>query len=344
LQLQKVAYFLITACAIVIILIYGKQLLIPFVFALLLWFIVRKIKQTQDRIKFVREKVPSWVKSMIATIVILFVLGTISKIISASITTLAESHSGYDKNFVHMIDELPDLFGFDLKDTLKNVFSGLNIGETLGTVFSSLTGVLSSTFMIILYALFIFLEETYFLIKIRNILNSQGKFVQFVEISERIESSIEKYLWLKTLMSLLTGAMSYLVLLIIGIDTPVFWAFLIFLLNYIPTVGSLIATLFPATYSVIQFGGLHEGIMIIVFIASIQVLVGNILEPRMMGHSMNISPLVTIISLAFWGAIWGVTGMFLCIPITVVFMIILSQFERTRPIAIMLSQKGTIET
>lgn len=342
-QIQKIAYFFISASAIVVTLIYGKHLLIPFVFALLLWFIVREIKLTLDRAKFIREKVPSWIKSLIATIVILFVLGTISKILSSSISTLAESHSGYNKNFGHMIDQLPNIFGFDLKDTLKSVFSSVNIGQTLGTIFNSLTGILGSTFMIVLYAMFIFLEESYFLIKIKNVVNNPHQFDNFEEISERIERSIEKYLWLKTLMSLLTGTLSYTVLLIIGIDAPVFWAFLIFLLNYIPTIGSLVATLFPATYCLIQFGGIHEGTMVIVFIASIQVLVGNILEPRLMGHSMNISPLVTIISLSFWGAIWGVTGMFLCIPITVVFMIIMSQFESTRPIAIMLSQKGTIE-
>ena len=105
----------------------------------------------------------------------------------------------------------------------------------------------------------------------------------------------------------------------------------------------MVATTFPAAYCLLQFGSLDEALIVLLVIASIQVLVGNIIEPRLMGSSMNISPLVTIVSLTFWGAIWGITGMFLSIPITVVMMIIMSQFPKTRPVAIMLSEKGTIE-
>ena len=122
-----------------------------------------------------------------------------------------------------------------------------------------------------------------------------------------------------------------------------FWAFLIFLLNFIPTIGSLIATIFPAAYSLLQFGEFSPALLVLVIVGTIQLVVGNIVEPRVMGSSMNISPLVTILALTFWGMIWGITGMILSIPIMVVLVIIFSQFESTRPIAILLSEKGEIE-
>ena len=141
----------------------------------------------------------------------------------------------------------------------------------------------------------------------------------------------------------MTGGLSYIALLIIGIDSPVFWAFLIFLLNFIPTIGSLIATMFPAVFCLLHYGEFGPGILVLIFVGAIQILVGNILEPKLMGSSMNISSLVTIIALSFWGAIWGVTGMILSVPITVIMIIIFSQFPSTRPIAVALSEKGEID-
>ena len=124
--------------------------------------------------------------------------------------------------------------------------------------------------------------------------------------------------------------------------TAIFWAFLIFLLNFIPTIGSLLATLFPVIFSLLQFGDFSIALIILFVVGSIQVIIGNFIEPKWMGNSMNISPLVSILSLMFWGLIWGTTGMIVSVPFTVVIIIILSEIEYTRPLAILLSEKGDI--
>ena len=121
-----------------------------------------------------------------------------------------------------------------------------------------------------------------------------------------------------------------------------FWAFLIFILNYIPTIGYLIATLFPALISLLQFGTFINPMIVLVAIGSIQFLVGNVIEPKLMGNSLNVSPLVVLISLAFWGTIWGVTGMILSVTITIMIIISCSQFKSTKWIAILLSENGNI--
>ena len=128
-----------------------------------------------------------------------------------------------------------------------------------------------------------------------------------------------------------------------GVDAAFFWAFLMFALNYIPTIGSLIATLFPAFFSLVQFGEIQPFIIILVGLGIAEWFVGNVLEPRLMGKSLNLSPLVTILALIVWGQIWGITGMLLSTPITVVMLIIFSQFESTRGIAVMLSESGDID-
>ena len=167
---------------------------------------------------------------------------------------------------------------------------------------------------------------------------------QVDKLLEKIGGSVSNYLRLKTLVSLVTGILSYIALWMIGVDAPEFWAFLIFILNFIPTIGSLVGTVFPAIFCLFQFGEFLPSILVLSIVGVIQLLVGNFLEPKLMGSSMNISPLVTILSLSIWGAMWGITGMILSVPITVIMIIILSQFERTKPVAIMLSEKGNITT
>ena len=158
----------------------------------------------------------------------------------------------------------------------------------------------------------------------------------------KIDHSIGNYVALKTLTSLLTGFLSYFALLFIGVDVPLFWAFLIFVLNFIPTIGSLIATAFPTVFAFLQFGELTPGFLVLAIVGAIQMIVGNLVEPKLMGNSLNISPLVVFLTLAIWGVIWGISGMLLSVPITVILIIVMSEFPGTRPLAILLSQKGTI--
>lgn len=342
-NLKNIAYFFIAAISIVVVLTFGQNLLIPFVFALLLWFSVREIRSLMDRVDFIRKRFPSWAKNLLTSLFILTVLGAASKLISSSINSLAKSYKKYEANVDLLIAKVNETLNVDLMDFIQAHSGDLDFGMVLSSIFNSLTNILSSTFMIIIYALFIFLEEAYFKTKLRNVFSENNRFEKISGILNRIEKSVAKYLGLKTLVSLITGVLSYIVLLIIGIDSPVFWAFLIFLLNFIPTIGSLIGTIFPAIFSLLQFGEFMPGLMVLLFVGLIQVLVGNVLEPRLMGSSMNLSALVTIIALSFWGAVWGVTGMILSIPITVIMVIVFSQFPTTRPIAIMLSEKGKTE-
>jgi predicted PurR-regulated permease PerM len=339
--MKNTAYFFITVIAIVVTLIYGKSLLIPFVFALLLWFLVRKIRQSLDRIKFIRKYLPYWFKNVFTSFVLIFILGFVSKILLSNINQLANSYSVYEPNVDMVISNANNLFSIDLISALKGHAGDFDYGSILKKIFNSLTDLLSNAFIIIIYALFIFLEEANFDNKLKGMFKNE--YTKLSEILNKIEISIAKYIGLKALLSLITGTLSYIVLAIIGIDAPLFWSFLIFALNFIPTIGSLIATLFPAIFCLLQFGEFNQALMVLVFVGAIQVLVGNLLEPKLMGNSLNISSLVAIFALSFWGVLWGVTGMIISVPITVVMVIIFSNFEKTRPIAILLSDKGNID-
>ena len=340
--MKNTANFFITTIAIVVTLIFGKDLIIPFIFALILWFLVRKTKHVFDNVKFIKKHIPSWFKNLFISFIMLIILGFISKILLSNIATLTNSYTAYQGNVDIVIHQANELFKINVIEVAKTHSNEFDFGMILSAIFSSLTNLLSNAFIIIIYALFIFLEEVNFNAKLTAVVAKKEQYEKLSDILENIEKSITSYIGLKTFISIIAGITSYIVLSMIGIDAPVFWAFLIFILNYIPVIGSLVGTLFPAIYCLLQFGNFMPSIMVLLFVGGILVLIGNLLEPKLMGNSLNISSFVTIFALSFWGSIWGITGMILSIPITVILVIIFSHFDKTKAIAIMLSEKGKI--
>ena len=341
--MKNTAYFFIVSISIVTTLTFGKSLLIPFVFAMLLWFISRKMRSLMNKVKFIKKHFPTWTKNTLSSLIIISSIIVISKILSTNINTLAQATQEYDSNIGSIIENISQYLTIDLTETLKTQLGNINFGKILSLIFNSITELFGNLFMIIIYVLFIFLEEANFHKKLMLAFSNKEQQEKISTILEEIEASITNYLGLKTLVSFITGFLSYIILLFIGIDAPVFWAFLIALLNFIPTVGSLIATVFPATYCLLQFGDITPFLLVLFLVGIVQVVIGNIIEPRLMGNSLNISSLATLIALSVWGSIWSITGMFLSVPITVILIIILSQFPSTKPVAIILSDKGDIK-
>jgi predicted PurR-regulated permease PerM len=126
----------------------------------------------------------------------------------------------------------------------------------------------------------------------------------------------------------------------VGLDFAAFWALLVFILNFIPTIGSIVATILPGLLGLVQFESWKPVIILLVGITVIQQALGNFIEPNLMGMTLNLSPLVVVMSLILWGMLWGIVGMFLCVPITVILVIILGNFPATRWVAVLLSKEG----
>jgi AI-2 transport protein TqsA len=341
-SINKVSHGFIVLTGIILALIYGKSLLIPFVFALLLWFLIREVRHRLDKIKVVKNKFPSWVKNLISSASILLILAFLSRILLSSINNLASSYESYETNVEQIILDINTMFNINLTDVVKDHAGDVDFGQILSSLFGAISEIFGNAFIILFYTLFIFLEESNFQYKLKKIFPTTDKFEMVTNTLEKVEKSIARYIGLKTLVSLLTGTLSFTALYFLDVDSPVFWAFLIFLLNFIPTIGSLIGTVFPAVFCLLQFGEFMAGLQVLLFVGLIQVLVGNIIEPKLMGNSLNLSSLVAIVALSFWGVLWGVTGMILSVPVTVIMIILFAEFEKTKPIAIMLSEKGDV--
>lgn len=338
---SRITNSLLISFGVVLIFIYGKNLILPFFIALIFWFLIKEIRGLLKKIKYI-DKVPNIILNTIAFAIIFAILGGVGKILAMNIQQLSKELPAYQKNITDITASINQTFNIDIVNSIKDFLGEYEYSKLLSGVFNSITDLFGDAFLIIIYTLFLLLEEPFFTKKINAIYAEKDEQDDVIDILSKINKSIGSYISIKTLVSLLTGFLSYFALLFLNVDAPIFWAFLIFILNYIPTVGSLVATTFPAFFAMLQFGEVMPGIWVLIIVGAIQLIVGNYIDPKLTGDSLNISPLIIIFGLAFWGAIWGIIGMFLSVPVTVMLIIILSEVPATRPIAILLTKDGKI--
>ena len=340
--LSRLTNILITLIAVVFILSSMKNLLIPFVISLIIWFIIREIQTLISKITLGSWSLPRWLSMTLSFLLIFSVLGGVVNLLVANIQGISQVIPEYEKNLVEVRTMIDTAFGIDVMDKLREVSGDFDFAKLISSILNGLTAALGNTFLVIIYVIFLMLEESRFRPKLMAYYADAEREKKAMGIINQVDESLGKYISLKTVVSLVTGTLSYIILLFIGVDFAFFWAFLIFLLNFIPNIGSLVATLFPAIIAALQFGDLTPSLWVLVGVGSIQLLVGNFIEPRVMGDSLNVSSLVVILALSFWGALWGIVGMFLSVPITVMLVIIFAQFDSTKGVAILLSDKGNI--
>lgn len=340
---SRITNALLISIAVVIILIYGKSLLIPFVVALIFWFLIKEIRELLCKNSIIKEKIPMVVLNLLGFLTIFLIIGGVVKILSVNIRQLSTSLPLYQQNIGILTASINETFDINVNEFTREFLGEYDYTNLLKSLFNSLTDLFGKAFLIIIYTLFLLLEEPFFSRKIKAIYQDRvDSREETTTILNQIDRSIGRYLSLKTIISLLTGVLSYFALLFIGIDAPLFWAFLIFLMNFIPTIGSLIATVFPALFAMLQFGELMPGVWTLIVVGVIQLIVGNYIDPKLTGDSLNVSPLIVIIGLSVWGALWGIIGMILSVPISVMLILIFAHIPSARPVAVLLSKRGNV--
>jgi AI-2 transport protein TqsA len=201
-----------------------------------------------------------------------------------------------------------------------------------GGIFSALSSVLTNAFLILLTVVFILLEAADFPKKLRAVLKSPERSLSTIE---KFSQNAKRYLVIKTLISAAEGLAIWVWLLILGVDYPVLWGTLVFLLNYVPNIGSIIAALPAVLFAFVQLG-LWSALLATLGFVVVNIVVGNVIEPKLMGKGMSLSTLVVFLSLVFWGWVLGPIGMILSVPMTSLVKIALESYEETRGLAIML--------
>lgn len=225
--------------------------------------------------------------------------------------------------------------------TIDELLTRLNPSRYLGDVAKGFQAFASNAVLILIYLGFILASRRGFERKMINLSKTQAERREIFGAFESIRIGVEQYLWVQTVTGLMIAGGSWLAMTVLGLDNALFWAFLIFIAAYIPIVGGAVGILAPSIFALVQFPALDHAIILIVILMSLHFITGNVILPRMQGNSLNIDPVVVLLSLAFWGAVWGVAGMFLSTPLTVIVMVVSAQFDSSRWLAVLLSADGT---
>lgn len=217
-----------------------------------------------------------------------------------------------------------------------------NIANIATNIGASAANLLTSTGMILVYILFMFIEQSTFNKKFAALFPNKTQSKKMRYIIDSIDENMKKYLFMKTLLSGITGILSFFWLEMLDVHFAGVWAFIVFITSYIPTIGAIVACALPILYTLITAPSLHQPVFTTIGLVGLQILFGNILEPKFTGKTLNLSTLAILINLVFWGMIWGIAGMFFSVPLLVATFIITAQFDSTRWIAILLSADGKI--
>lgn len=335
---QKKTSTIIILAAVVVV-IYGMQmmsvLLVPFLIAAFLALItVRPMLWLQE------HHVPSIVAALVIVTMIMLILAMVGTILGTSIADFTAALPAYQASLDVIIDGVFDFIveHLNVDESIESVGDMVDPGFAMGLaagILNSLRDVLTNTFLIIFTMIFILLEASTAKTKLEA---AFGKRDDSLDDARAFMQNLGRYLGIKTLVSIVTGLFAGLLTWSVGLDFPLLWAMLAFLLNYVPTIGSIIAAVPAVLLALVQIGPGAASATALGFIG-INVVFGNLVEPRLMGYGVGISPLVVFVGLIAWGWIFGPVGMLLSVPLTMTLKIALQSDERTRWVAILLGSE-----
>ncbi|WP_309643077.1 AI-2E family transporter [Phenylobacterium sp.] len=296
--------------------------------------------------RVIRSRLP-WAgdKAALPMAIVLSVLlfGGSTFVIAENATSFVSQLVAYTPRLNGLIAQVAGLLGIDVPPTVNELFVRLNPSAYLADIAKGLQGFASDAFFILIYHGFIIASRRGFQRKVVGLFPHHAERNEAMAAFRRIRDGVERYLWVQTVTGLIIAVASWIAMAVLGLDNAVFWAFLIFIASYIPVIGGAVGILAPPIFALIQFPDFWPALILLGVLQAIQFVVGNIILPRMQGDSLNMDPVVVLLSLAFWGVLWGMAGMFLSTPLTVMAMVILAQFNGTRWLAVLLSADGEPE-
>ncbi len=331
---SPVSRFLLIVAAFIVVVAgmrAAESLLVPFLLSLFIAVIVTPLLSWLNRRGF-----PNWL-SILLIIVLIVVLGFfMGVIVGSSINSFRADLPEYQARLLALSDGLQQKLAsmgivIDISQW-REIFNPSAALAMAGNTLASFGNLMTDGFLILLTVMFILAEEVNFTDKLRQAVPGGAKTVVALN---SFTSSVNKYMAIKTMVSLLTGFIVMISLFFIGVDYYVLWGLLAFLLNFIPTLGSILAAVPPVLLAIVQLG-VPEALATAAVFFGVNTIIGNVLEPRFMGKGLDLSSLVVFLSLVFWGWILGPVGMLLSVPLTMTVKIALENFEGTRWVGVML--------
>ncbi|ADM09320.1 hypothetical protein PB2503_06272 [Parvularcula bermudensis HTCC2503] len=354
----------------------AKGVILPFIMAILLSFLIVSTKNFIERLPAIGRLLPDTASFILAFAVIAIILLIMALIIRENVQAVISKAPEYQTrltviltNFVTWAGKVPYLPS-DAVGMIEEIIDGFRNGivpssvsdPTPGTTGDTLrrsafraaqsivrtatgtaSNLLGSIVTVFLYTAFLLVERGRFSRKLTALAGAPSRRHELDAVISDISRLVRTYIATKSVINLSVATISFVIMSIIGIDFAGFWALLIFVFGFIPIIGAVIAVMAPTLLALIQpDGSLSKAVLTLIMLTGTEQMISSFVEPRVMGRNLNLSPLVILISLAVWGSIWGLVGMLLSVPLTVVALIVSSQFQATRPLAILLSDNGEV--
>lgn len=337
----------ITLIALIFCLWIGRSLFVPILFAAFFWYLLnaiasyyRKIMpcyKTENKQCKINSKLYKWLSNILSFATIGGIIFLFATQIKPMFWELYNATPVLQQRLLEFSNYISTKLGISLDLNLIP-----NLPQIATYIASSVAGIATSTGLVLIYLIFMFIEQSSFGNKIDSLPVQKNKAKKLHYILNSIDEHMKKYLFTKTFISVATGFSAYISLKAIGLEFASVWAFMIFILNYIPTLGSILACAMPIAYASISGDTWQLPLLTAIALIVIEIIFGNILDPKLTGKTLNISTLAILINLVFWGMLWGIAGMFFSVPILAAVYITTAQFKSTRWIAILLSADGNI--
>ena len=316
--------------AIGVVLKTAQSVVLPLIIAWLLSYLIAPAINYMTQ-----RKIPT---TLAAVIIIIFLLGVLylsGTFLYTRVSAFAMAYPRYQTRLVELVAAVTSRWNLTF-DPLAGINWGQNIGRFLVTLSGSIFAFVSKLVLVAIFLFFILLGKPFFKYKILKSFSPENA-DQISRITNSITAQIRRYLSLQFLISFVTGSLVWLSLEIIGVDVAVTWGAFAFFLNFIPTVGSIVASIPPILLALVQFyPSLWPAVVTLVTVVSIQIIIGNGIAPKVLGDQLNLSPVVVLLSLLFWGWLWGVVGALISVPIAAAIKIVCENIETLNPISVMM--------
>ncbi len=343
-ETRVIAAFLGFICAVLIVLVLRelRTIFIPMIFAVLLSIMLRPAIKLLRRIR-----IPQGLGLAIMMLVVFFVFYLAGLIVYSSSTRFVREFPKYEASMDKTIATTLETLNINIEgiqEYLQNIDWNKTLGKyslssTVSSTLGSFLTFLGNVLLIIIFTIFILSGQLKMGDKLKRAF-PQPRAAEIIGIIKTIEQRVQIYLINKLLISLATAIVGMGFIILFKVDFPIFSAVIIFALNFIPNIGSVIATIFPILICFLEYGYTLRVPGLAVCLIAAQMVFGNAIEPLVLGKGLNLSPLVVILSLIFWGWVWGIIGMVLAVPLTSTLVIIFEHIDPLRPIAVLVGGEG----
>jgi predicted PurR-regulated permease PerM len=308
----------------------AQAVVLPLIIAWLLSYIMAPVVNF-----LVRHRVPTGIAVLAVLVLLLGFFYLIGIFVQTRVMGFIGQYNEYAEKLMQINADVMGRFHVP-ENYLQNFDWTGQLGHRLVALSGSFVSLMSNMGMVLIFLVFMLLGKPYTRYKIQKAF-PEHQARKIIAITSSITTQISRYLSIKVMISTITALLVWLLLLFMKVDFPVTWAIFTFLLNFIPTVGSAIATIPPVLVSLVQFyPSFWPAVIVLVGLLIIQQLMGSFIEPNLMGDSLNLSPVVILLSLIFWGWLWGITGALLSVPITSAIKIVCENIEMLRPISVLM--------